>query len=110
MKKLFIALLLSLTAITSHAETYQFRLNLDPETIEIGKSLPKPKAIGQLKLANGVSLPAYQVYFTAGYSDKAYETTNPDTLTLAKSLDKKWQNELVAYSFDGRWIVMPKNW
>lgn len=110
MEKLFIALLLSLTAIASHAETHQFRLNLDPETIEIGKSLPKPKTIGQLKLANGVSLPAYQVYFTAGYSDKDYETTNPDTLTLAKSLDKKWQNELVAYSFDGHWILIPKNW
>ncbi|MFW2178018.1 MULTISPECIES: DUF4850 domain-containing protein [unclassified Moraxella] len=108
-KKTMFAIALSLFVITSHAETHQFSLNLHKETIEMGKKLPKPKSLGQLKLVNG-SIPAYQVYFVDGISDKDYETIAPQALEVDKSLDKNLQNQLVAYSFDGRWIVLPKNW
>lgn len=93
-KKTLITFLLSGFTLTSHAETHQFKLNLDEETYEIGIKLPKPKALGSLQLVNGISLPAYQVYFTAGYSDKDYETISPQTLKITKSLDKKLQNDL----------------
>lgn len=96
-------------AMQSHAETHQFNLNLPPETIEAGKKLPTPKSVGKLQFSNG-SIPAYQVYFTAGYSDKDYETTTAENFKIPKALDKKLQKELVAYSFDGRWILIPKNW
>lgn len=113
MKNLYFPIIITIltlaTIVNTHAETHQFSLNLSSDTLQAGEKLPTPKTIGKLQFSNG-SIPAYQVYFTAGYSDKDYETTVPKNFKINKPLDKKLQTELVAYSFDGRWMLIPKNW
>lgn len=90
------------------ANTLKLELNLPTSVIQDGKDLPKPKSLGMAVLANGVKLPAYQVYYHDGTGDEPDMST--PSLQLTKKLEPALSRQLALYYFDQRWFLLPKDW
>lgn len=94
--------------VHTYGEPFRFGLTPNIAAAEIG--IPKPKAIGQLSLSNHIKILAFQVFYTAGWSDRDFETTAPIDLSVSYSLKPAIAKRVVAYYFDRRWLLVPNDW
>lgn len=89
-------------------ETYEFvRPDLKQATAE---ERPKFENVGELLFNNGLSIPAYSLTLTSGFSESGWATTEAEDLTINESIQPELSATLAAYRQPHGWIVVPKEW
>ncbi|MFB6349062.1 DUF4850 domain-containing protein [Moraxella sp. ZJ142] len=103
----FTTILLSFLSVlpSAHADTLKLGLNPGNSAFENTSDLPKPVYLGMATLANGVRVPAYQVFDQD--MDMVY---GPSSLYIDKKLDAAYKTQVAVYYFHYQWFLIPKNW
>lgn len=109
-KHILIVSMIMLWMTPAHAQLPNFTLDIATDSLITSVNLPQPKPIGTATLTNGVTLPAYKVYFINALQAHNYVSQDPDSLTIEQTINADDIDHLAAYFFADRWLLLPDKW